>query len=175
MRLFISIFLIISIHLLGLFYGKSSNIQNSESKVEIKLNLIAINETKKLNTDMPDSGQKNSKVGKTTSNKVQPEIIQSNPEQIRNKYLEKLNTFIGENIIFPEKAKKLKITGTQLVNFTIQADGKISNVSIKESLHELLDRNTLNTIENLPKFEQFPSSIKKRELNVSIPISYQLN
>lgn len=175
MRLFISLILIITFHSLLLFYGKSVKISKKDNNNAIRLNLVSINHYKRTNhkpTKQLNNGQ--NQINQTQI-KSQPQIIQNNHHAIKDNYLAKLNKFIGESINFPERARKLKISGEQLVVFTIHKNGKISDIKLQESIHDILDSNTLETIENLPNFDKFPDSINTKELKVSIPISYQIN
>ena len=62
--------------------------------------------------------------------------------------------YIAENTVYPEEAKKNKITGKVIVRFIVEKDCSVSDVTILQSVDPLLDAEAVRVIKSLPKFEK---------------------
>lgn len=90
------------------------------------------------------------------------------------KYLEEhfayVKDIIQENIIYPERARRMGWQGKVIVSFIVLENGCASNIKIKESSgHRLLDDNVIKTVKAVSPFPRPPV---KSELLV--PIVYRL-
>ncbi len=75
--------------------------------------------------------------------------------------------YIQENLIYPVYSIKKHITGTVMVEFTIDENGFITNVNIaKSSGHSDLDMEALRVVSESPKWK--PGKHK----NVKVPVSF---
>lgn len=73
---------------------------------------------------------------------------------------------------YPFQAKKLRMTGTAVIQCTITTSGKVINVKIIESSkYDLLDENSLEILQLASK-EFIPP---KKEVTLNIPFNYELN
>lgn len=76
---------------------------------------------------------------------------------------------------YPPRARRLGQEGTIEVELIINSSGNIQKSSIiKESDYDILNQATLDLIAKVKSFDTFPSEIKKEELQVVIPVSYEL-
>ena len=66
--------------------------------------------------------------------------------------MEMLN-FISKNIKYPEEAKEQNIQGRVLVLFTIQPDGKVTDVQVNNPVHPLLDAEAIRVVSMMPDFK----------------------
>ena len=64
-----------------------------------------------------------------------------------------MNEFIYETMEYPEEAVKERITGNVGVTFTVDNEGKISNVRLMQPAHELLNAEAIRIIEEMPDWE----------------------
>jgi TonB family protein len=62
----------------------------------------------------------------------------------------KLTTIVMDGTRYPEKAKELGIKGIVHVNFQVDVNGKITNVSVAKSIDPLLDQAAINAVSKLP-------------------------
>ncbi len=76
---------------------------------------------------------------------------------------------IEKHIIYPKRAKKMKIQGEVKVKFIILSNGSIKDVEALSG-HRLLRKSTINAIYEASKF--FPKV--KKDLTITIPIIYNL-
>lgn len=64
-----------------------------------------------------------------------------------------LNTWIYNNIRYPETAKEKKLEGKVYVRFVIEKDGAVSNVKIIRGVSPELDNEAKAVIASMPKWE----------------------
>jgi len=64
--------------------------------------------------------------------------------------MEALYEWLSEHLEYPPIAKRMGIEGSVTVEFTVDENGKISNVRIKESLNKLFDDEALRVIMSMP-------------------------
>jgi TonB family protein len=95
-------------------------------------------------------------------------IIESEPEFKGGN--DSLLKYLSSNIYRSEGTEQ--ISGTVYIGFTVEADGKISNIHIRKSLHPLLDAEVIRVITAMPDWV-WPDYSKKREkTNFTIPIKF---
>lgn len=94
---------------------------------------------------------------------------------------EKFNCFnqsimkhISKNFKFPEMARQMGIQGKVYVNFVIEKDGSISNVSIARGVDKLLDDEAIRTVKTLPKFQPAKQRGKSVRMQYTVPINAKL-
>lgn len=63
---------------------------------------------------------------------------------------EAMGQFFVDNINYPEKAMEDGTQGKIFVNFIIDKDGKVKNVSIKESVSPELDAEAMRVVKMMP-------------------------
>jgi Ca-activated chloride channel family protein len=86
-----------------------------------------------------------------------------------------LMSFIINHIVYPEEAKKLKISGTVFVEFEVNTDGTIGKISIVRSVNTLLDQEAMRVIKlTNGKWKPGMQSGKKVKTSMVIPVKFQL-
>lgn len=65
---------------------------------------------------------------------------------------ELLDTWIGEQLQYPERAAVRHIEGTVLVTFIIEADGTISSARLRSGLDRDCNEEALRVIRNMPRW-----------------------
>jgi TonB family protein len=90
--------------------------------------------------------------GFVTGTKKQGDTIMLNPEIAA--YLQgiEIDNFISITIQYPETARENGIQGTVFVGFTIQADGKITDVDLVRGVHKLLDEEAIRVVKSIPQW-----------------------
>jgi len=123
------------------------------------------------------------KIEKTVIKKVQPIPPQKTQEEIQREQKEnyivnyidnnlyKIRELIKDNLYYPRKARRKKITGEVVLKFRLKTDGEIDNIKVISSNHKILSRSAIQTIKNLSS--QFPKP--RIEMILRIPIDYSLN
>lgn len=82
--------------------------------------------------------------------------------------------FITKNVKYPEEAKKKDIQGTVYVSFNVEATGKLSDVKILKSAHELLDNEAKRVVTLMPDWEPARKEGKAVKAQMTLPITFKL-
>jgi protein TonB len=83
-------------------------------------------------------------------------------------------THIGKNFDFPELARQMGIQGKVYVNFVIEKNGKVSNVTIARGVDKLIDDEAIRVIKLLPKFTPAKQRGKPVRMQYTVPINARL-
>ena len=85
-----------------------------------------------------------------------------------------MEQFINDNIKYPTEAKAKNIQGKVYVEFVVEKDGVISEVSIRRGANKLLDDEAMRVVTMMPKWE--PGSMRGRTVRVryTLPITFSL-
>ncbi|MGB1089219.1 MAG: energy transducer TonB [Schleiferiaceae bacterium] len=81
---------------------------------------------------------------------------------------------IGKNFDFPELARQMGIQGKVYVNFVIEKNGKVSNVTIARGVDKLIDDEAIRVIKLLPKFTPAKQRGKPVRMQYTVPINARL-
>lgn len=87
---------------------------------------------------------------------------------------EALLSFMSKNVVYPEAAKKDSIQGIVVMTFVVGKDGNVSQLSVKRSVHPLLDEAALAALRKMDKWT--PGEIQGKKVNVemALPIKFSL-
>jgi protein TonB len=83
--------------------------------------------------------------------------------------------FLESNLIYPEKLRMSGIQGTVLIQFVIETDGSISNVTVLAGVHPDLDKEALRVVKMMPKWKPGKQMGKPVRSYFNIPIRFILN
>lgn len=100
------------------------------------------------------------------------ENVEQKPEFI---YKGGLETYIKENIIYPEDALDKGISGVSIVVFTIDQTGHVTNIRIlKSSGNPMLDGEAMRVIRKMPNWT--PGKVNGRNISVmqKVPVVFEL-
>ena len=62
--------------------------------------------------------------------------------------------YIADNTVYPEEAKKNRITGKVIVRFIVEKDCSVSEVTVLQSVNPQIDAEAVRVVKTLPKFEK---------------------
>ena len=85
-----------------------------------------------------------------------------------------LNTWIYNNIRYPETAKEKKLEGKVYVRFVIEKDGAVSNVKIIRGVSPELDNEAKTVIASMPKWEPGMQKGQAVPVKYTLPITFRL-
>lgn len=90
--------------------------------------------------------------------------------------IEALYKYLGENIVYPEAAKKDSIQGRVILQFIVNADGSIQDVVVvKSSGNSLLDEEAIRLVSAMPKWIPGEQSGKPVRVRYTLPIVFKIN
>ena len=88
---------------------------------------------------------------------------------------EALYTWLSKNIKYPDAAKKSKIEGKVLVNFTVLKNGKIDKISILKKVNDLLDAEAIRVVSSMPNWTPGETKSAAVDVEMSLPINFKLD
>jgi protein TonB len=91
------------------------------------------------------------------------------------RYKYELRLFLESRKIYPESAKRLRQTGTVIVEFKVSPQGELKDVNVSQaSSSEALNRAALDLVKRASSFKPFPKELQLSELQLKLPIEYVL-
>ena len=83
--------------------------------------------------------------------------------------------WVNSKLVYPEIAKENGVQGRVTLQFTVNADGSVSNVQVLRGVDPSLDREAVRVVSNSPKWE--PGRLEGVPVNVTytFPVIFQLN
>ncbi|MCX5706996.1 MAG: TonB family protein [Candidatus Omnitrophica bacterium] len=92
------------------------------------------------------------------------------------KYSSLVQKRILDNLKYPPSAQGSGFQGTVILDLKLSYKGDLLAVKIKESSgYKMLDSNAINTAKKVSPYPPFPPAIGDRELQIEVPIQYQLD
>ena len=82
---------------------------------------------------------------------------------------------MGENIKYPEAAKKQGIQGTVYVSFVVEKDGTVSNVKLLKGIGGGCDEESIRIVKGMPKWKPGIQNGKTVRVLFNMPIYFKLN
>lgn len=84
-------------------------------------------------------------------------------------------TYIGQNVKYPEKAKKEGVQGRVFITFVVEKDGRITEVELLRGVSEELDQEALRVMKGMPKWTPGEQRGKAVRVQYRMPIKFALN
>lgn len=100
-------------------------------------------------------------------------IVETMP-QFRNDGTKGFQSYISENLVYPDEAKKKGIEGKVFVEFVVGANGVVKNAKIARSAHPILDKEALRIVEASPIWEPGIQRGKMVDVLFTFPIAFKL-
>lgn len=82
--------------------------------------------------------------------------------------------YIAENMKYPKQAKNMGLEGKVFVQFKVNTDGSISDVTILRGIGAGCDAEAKRVMENSPKWDAAKIDGKVREMTMVMPITFRL-
>ena len=81
-------------------------------------------------------------------------------------------SYLGDNLQYPKKLKKEKVSGQVIAKVFVDPTGVVSNVEIVKSLHPLLDEEVVRVIKGSPKWKPATQNGKTVQMTFNQPITF---
>ena len=85
-----------------------------------------------------------------------------------------LLTYITENVVYPEEAKKKNIEGTVYVNFVVNSEGKVQDVATIRGVDPIIDQEAIKVIEIMPEWKPGRQGGNPVNVSIQVPIKFQI-
>jgi TonB family protein len=89
--------------------------------------------------------------------------------------LSNLQYYLVKNLIYPDSAKAKGVSGTVYVNFTVENDGKISNVRLLNDIGEGCGAMAKKVVEEMPNWQPATFKNEKVAYELRLPIRFLLD
>lgn len=87
----------------------------------------------------------------------------------------KLMSYLGNNIKYPEKAKKDGVKGRVFITFVVEKDGSIGDVKLLRGIGAGCDEEAMRVIESMPNWKPGMTEGKPVRVQYNLPIKFQLD
>ena len=84
-------------------------------------------------------------------------------------------TFIGENMTYPNQARRMAIEGKVFVQFVIDKDGSITEVQAVKGIGAGCDEEAVRVIKNAPKWKPGKQRGRPVKVRMILPITFKLH
>ncbi|PLX01470.1 MAG: hypothetical protein C0595_14540 [Marinilabiliales bacterium] len=128
--------------------------------------------TEQTKTEQSENAEMNQEKEVATSDQVY-KVVETMPEFPGG--TSELYKYLGENIKYPESAKKEGIQGRVFISFVVNKDGSISDVKKLRGVSEELDKEAMRVIKNMPKWKPGEQRGEKVKVEYALPINFKLN
>jgi TonB family protein len=89
-----------------------------------------------------------------------------------------LMIYVGNNLVYPETARKNKVEGMVVVGFTVKADGKIDNITVKKGIGSGCDEAAVAVFEKMKQEVTWVAGKKNGEavaVEMALPMKFKLD
>ena len=141
---------------------------NSDKQVLILCMLLAVFSQKLI----AQSSVKNNSFGAGDANRIYTNV------QEQPKYkggMMKFYAYVGQNMTYPIKARRVGVEGKVYVQFVIEPDGRITNVESILGIGAGCDEEAVNVIKRSPRWNPGKQNGKPVKVKKVIPITFRLN
>jgi protein TonB len=87
--------------------------------------------------------------------------------------VDSMKTFLRREIVYPKVALENGITGTVLVEFIVEKDGRVTNGKVKVPLYSDCDAEALRVVMSMPKWKPAKNMGKPVRCYFQIPITFR--
>ena len=86
-----------------------------------------------------------------------------------------MQKFLHDNLRYPDLERDNGIQGLVVVNFVVERDGSLSNVSILKGVTRNLDEEALRVVRAMPKWEAGQQRGRSVRVSINLPIRFTLH
>jgi TonB family protein len=101
-------------------------------------------------------------------------IVENMPQFIYNDKEMNFYQYIKNNIQYPKEAAENGIEGRVIVEFVVETDGSVSNVTVIKSAYPILDKEAIRIIKSSPKWIPGTQRGKPTRVRFSFPVVFKL-
>ena len=87
---------------------------------------------------------------------------------------QKLMEFVSKNIKYPQIARETGIQGRVFVNFVVEPDGSVSNVSVLRGIGGGCDEEAMRVVKSMPKWKPGKQRGKAVRVQYMLPVNFRL-
>lgn len=85
----------------------------------------------------------------------------------------KFMEYLRNNVKYPDEALKRKEQGRVIIQFVVNKDGSISDVSVEKGVTKLLDEAAIKVIKNMPRWKPGQHKGKPVRVKFRVPVQFR--
>lgn len=85
-----------------------------------------------------------------------------------------VNRWLSQNLTYPAEAVEKRIEGRVIAKFIVEKDGSISNVQVVRSVHPLLDKQAVDVLMRMPKWNPGKNNGQPARIWFTLPVNFRL-
>ena len=89
--------------------------------------------------------------------------------------MKSLNLWLSRNLIYPQEAINLDLSGRVFLNFVVDDKGAISDIKVTKGVDSLLDKEAMRVVAAMPNWEPGKQNGKPVKVSFSLFITFKLN
>lgn len=99
-------------------------------------------------------------------------VVENNPEFPGG--IATLGAYLGQNLRYPEAAKRANVSGKVFVAFTVGTDGGVSDVQILKGVGFGCDEEAVRVVEQMPRWQPGRQDGQPVAVRYNLPIAFEL-
>ncbi len=85
-----------------------------------------------------------------------------------------VNQWLSQNLTYPAVAAEHGIEGRVIVKFVVEKDGRVTDVQVVRSVDPALDREAVNTVKRMPKWNPGMNNGQPARVWFTLPVNFKL-
>ena len=85
-----------------------------------------------------------------------------------------VNQWLSQNLTYPAVAAENGIEGRVIVKFVVEKDGRVTDVQVVRSVDPALDREAVNTVKRMPKWNPGMNNGQPARVWFTLPVNFRL-
>lgn len=84
------------------------------------------------------------------------------------------SAWVAKQIVYPETAKENNVQGRVMLQFTVEKDGRVTNVKVARGVDPELDREAVRVVQSSPKWKPGKQRDRAVKVTYTFPVYFQL-
>ena len=86
----------------------------------------------------------------------------------------KFSKWVGKNLVYPEIAKENGVQGRVTLQFTVETNGKVTNVKVLRGIDPSLDKEAVRVVSSSPAWKPGKQRDRAVRVTYTFPVIFQL-
>lgn len=101
------------------------------------------------------------------------QLVENKPK-FRGGDANEFSKWVNQRLVYPEIAKENGVQGRVVLQFTVNADGSVSNVKVLRGIDASLDKEAVRVVSSSPKWEPGRQRDRAVKVTYTFPVVFQL-
>ena len=124
--------------------------------------------------DVPDYDYREEVVEETVEEETIPFVLVEQKPSFQGGDANDFSKWVNERLVYPEIAKENGVQGRVMLQFTVGADGKVSNVKVLRGVDPSLDKEAVRVVSMSPKWTPGKQRDRNVKVTYTFPVIFQL-